>query len=47
MSKEYRKNLPPPTQILVYDFAMSQGEADSAAAGGKEASFRCGAHIAA
>lgn len=49
MSKEDRKNLPPPTQILVYDFAMSPGEvsADSAAAGGKEASFRCGAHIAA
>jgi hypothetical protein len=35
MSKQDRKNLPPPTQILVYDFAVSPGEvsADSAAAG--------------
>lgn len=34
MSKKDRKNLPPPTQILVYDFAVSPGEipADSAAA---------------
>jgi hypothetical protein len=35
MSKKDRKTLPPPTQILVYDFAVSPGEisADSAAAG--------------
>ena len=35
MSKKDRKNLPPPTQILVYDFAVSPAEvsADSAAAG--------------
>ena len=34
MSKKDRKNLPPPTQILVYDFAVSPSEvsADSAAA---------------
>ena len=34
MSKKDRKTLPPPTQILVYDFAVSPGEipADSAAA---------------
>jgi len=34
MSKQDRKNLPPPTQILVYDFAVSPGEiaADSAVA---------------
>jgi hypothetical protein len=34
MSKKDRKNLPPPTQILVYDFAVSPAEvsADSAAA---------------
>lgn len=33
MSKKDRKTLPPPTQILVYDFAVSPGEipADSAA----------------
>jgi hypothetical protein len=36
MSKKDRKNLPPPTQILVYDFAVSPGEipADSAARSG-------------
>jgi hypothetical protein len=35
MSKKDRKTLPPPTQILVYDFAVSPGEvpADSAAQG--------------
>lgn len=35
MSKQDRKTLPAPTQILVYDFAVSPGEvpADSAAAG--------------
>lgn len=35
MSKRDRKTLPPPTQILVYDFAVSPSEvsADSAAAG--------------
>jgi Domain of unknown function (DUF4410) len=35
MSKKDRKDLPEPTQILVYDFAVSPGEipADSAAAG--------------
>lgn len=35
MSKKDRKSLPPPTQILVYDFAVSPGEvpADSAAQG--------------
>lgn len=35
MSKKDRKNLPPPTQLLVYDFAVSPAEvsADSAAAG--------------
>ena len=35
MSKKDRKTLPPPTQILVYDFATSPGEipADSAARG--------------
>jgi hypothetical protein len=35
MSKKDRKNLPPPAQVLVYDFAVSPGEvpADSAAAG--------------
>lgn len=34
MSKQDRKNLPPPTQILVYDFAVNPGEisADSVAA---------------
>ena len=34
MSKKDRKTLPPPTQILIYDFAVSPGEipADSAAA---------------
>ena len=34
MSKKDRRNLPPPTQILVYDFAVSPGEVspDSAAA---------------
>jgi hypothetical protein len=34
MSKKDRRNLPPPTQILVYDFAVSPSEvsADSAAA---------------
>lgn len=36
MSKKDRKTLPPPTQILVYDFAVSPGEipADSAARSG-------------
>jgi hypothetical protein len=35
MSKQDRKTLPPPTQILVYDFAVNPSEisADSAAAG--------------
>lgn len=35
MSKKDRKSLPPPSQILVYDFAVSPGEvpADSAAQG--------------